>query len=84
MPKNFYEELLLNCHLYKDFDCLQSVYYITLYLLKYPIMAPTTLTIGAIGNTGQGVVQTLPQLLKSSTTKFRVLGLIETRQAREC
>ncbi|QYS95854.1 NmrA-like family protein [Trichoderma simmonsii] len=38
-------------------------------------MAPTILIIGATGNTGKGVVRGLPALLKSSSTKYRVVAL---------
>jgi uncharacterized protein YbjT (DUF2867 family) len=38
-------------------------------------MTPTILVIGATGNTGKSVVSTLPALLESSKTKYRILGL---------
>lgn len=38
-------------------------------------MAPTILIIGATGNTGKSVVHTLPKLLESSKTGYRILAL---------
>ncbi|KAL7956505.1 NAD(P)-binding protein [Trichoderma compactum] len=39
------------------------------------IMAPAILIIGATGNTGKGVVRGLPPLLKSSSTKYRIVAI---------
>ncbi|KAL0095324.1 hypothetical protein J3Q64DRAFT_1632917 [Phycomyces blakesleeanus] len=38
-------------------------------------MAPTILVVGATGNTGKSVIHTLPALLESKNTKYRILGL---------
>ncbi|CAO3669850.1 unnamed protein product [Umbelopsis vinacea] len=38
-------------------------------------MVPTILVIGATGNTGKSVVRTLPSLLESKNSNYRILGL---------
>ncbi|KAL6875128.1 hypothetical protein J3F83DRAFT_713038 [Trichoderma novae-zelandiae] len=38
-------------------------------------MAPTILIVGATGNTGKGVIRELPALVKSGSTKYRILAL---------
>lgn len=46
-------------------------------------MAPTILVVGATGNTGKGVVETLPTLLKDSKTlsQHRVLALTRSKDS---
>ncbi|KAE8324527.1 hypothetical protein BDV39DRAFT_217062 [Aspergillus sergii] len=38
-------------------------------------MAPTILIVGATGNTGRAVTETLPTLLKASKTNYRIIAL---------
>ena len=46
-------------------------------------MTPTILVVGATGNTGRGVVETLPKLLKASKTlsNHRILSLTRTKDS---
>ena len=46
-------------------------------------MAPTILIVGATGNTGRGVVETLPQLIKDSPTldQHRILALTRSKSS---
>jgi hypothetical protein len=49
-------------------------------VVPIPTMAPTILVAGATGNTGQGVVKTLSELLKTTTnfSGHRILALIRS------
>lgn len=44
-------------------------------IIQTATMAPTILIVGATGNTGKNTVRQLSKLLKSSTTKYRIVGL---------
>ncbi|TIB92856.1 NAD(P)-binding protein [Wallemia mellicola] len=46
-------------------------------------MSPTILVIGATGNTGRGVIETLPQLLKENNKDHRILALTRSLETPE-
>lgn len=46
-------------------------------------MSPTILVIGATGNTGKGVINTLPQLLKEENKNYRILAVTRSLETPE-